>query len=66
MPSQLDFKIFSLQTVKEQYAGDSDFKDIVMHCKGGKPWDKFHVNDGLLFHANKLCIPASSVRLLLL
>jgi hypothetical protein len=38
MLSQLDFKIFSLQTVKEQYADDSDFKDIVMHCKGGKPW----------------------------
>jgi hypothetical protein len=37
-----------------------------MHCKGGKPWGKFHVNDGFLFRANKLCILASSVRLLLL
>jgi hypothetical protein len=66
MLSQLNFKIFGLQTVKEQYADDSDFEDIVMHCKGGKPWGKFHVNDGFLFRANKLCIPASSVRLLLL
>jgi hypothetical protein len=66
MLSQLDFKIFGLQTVKEQYADDSDFKDIVMHCKGGKPWGKFHVNDGFLFRANKLCIPASFVHLLLL
>jgi hypothetical protein len=66
MLSQLDFKIFGLQTVKEQYADDSDFKDIVMHCKGGKSWGKFQVNDGFLFRANKLCIPASSVRLLLL
>jgi hypothetical protein len=66
MLSQLDFKFFGLQTVKEQYADDSDFKDIVMHCKGGKPWGKFHVNDGFLFRANKLCIPASSIHLLLL
>jgi hypothetical protein len=66
MLSQLDFKIFGLQIVKEQYADDSDFKDIVMHCKGGKPWGKFHVNDGFLFRANNLCIPASSVRLFLL
>jgi hypothetical protein len=66
MLSQLEFKIFGLRTVKEQYADDSDFKDIVMHCKGGKPWGKFHVNDGFLFHTNKLYIPASSVRLLLL
>jgi hypothetical protein len=66
MLSQLDFKFFGLQTVKEQYADDSYFKDIVMHCKGGKPWGKFHVNDGFLFRANKLCIPASSVHLFLL
>jgi hypothetical protein len=66
MLSQLDCKIFGLQTLKEQYTDDSDFKDILMHCKGGKPWGKFHVNDGFLFRANKLCIPASSVRLLLL
>jgi hypothetical protein len=66
MLSQLDFKFFGLQTVKEQYADDSDFKDIVLHCKGGKPWGKFHVNDGLLFRANKLCILARSVHLLLL
>ena len=66
MLSQLDFKIFGLQTVKEQYADDPGFKDIMLHCKDGKPWGKFHVTDGFLFRANKLCIPASSVRLLLL
>jgi hypothetical protein len=65
-PSQLDFKIFGLQTVKEQYADDYDFQDILMHCKDGRPWGKFHVNDGFLFCANKLCILASSICLLLL
>jgi hypothetical protein len=66
MLSQLDFKIFGLQTVKDQYVDDADFKDAFTHCLHGKPWGKFHIQDGLLFRANKLCIPASSVRLLLL
>jgi hypothetical protein len=66
MLSQLDFKIFGLQTLKDQYVNDADFHDIVLHCKDGKPWGKFHMQDGFLFRANKLCIPASSVRLLLL
>ncbi|WVZ84536.1 hypothetical protein U9M48_031562, partial [Paspalum notatum var. saurae] len=60
MLSQLDFKIFGLQTVKDQYVDDADFKDILAHCMNGKPWGKFHMQDGFLFHANKLCVPASS------
>jgi hypothetical protein len=66
MLSQLDFKIFGLQTVKDQYVDDADFKDAFAHYLHGKPWGKFHIQDGFLFRANKLCIPASSVRLLLL
>ncbi|WVZ97639.1 hypothetical protein U9M48_043156 [Paspalum notatum var. saurae] len=66
MLSQLDFKIFGLQTVKDQYANDADFKDALLHCMHGTPWGQFHMRDGFLFRANKLCIPASSVRLLLL
>ena len=66
MLSQLDFRIFVLETIKEQYVHDDDFKDIFQNCKGGKSWNKFVVNDGFLFRANKLCILASSVRLLLL
>jgi hypothetical protein len=41
-------------------------KDFYKHCKDGKPWGKFHIHDLFLFRANKLCIPASSVHLLLL
>jgi hypothetical protein len=66
MLSQLDFKIFGLQTVKDQYVNDADFKDAFAHCLHGKPWGKFHIQDVFLFRANKLCIPASSVCLLLL
>jgi hypothetical protein len=66
MLSQLDFKIFGLQTVKHQYVNDVDFNDILTHCMNGQPWGKFHMQDGFLFRANKLCVPASSVHLLLL
>ncbi|KAK1641612.1 hypothetical protein QYE76_059417, partial [Lolium multiflorum] len=66
MLSQLDFKIFGLETIKEQYLHDADFKDVLLNCKDGRTWNKFVFNDGFVFRANKLCIPDSSVRLLLL
>ncbi|WVZ70922.1 hypothetical protein U9M48_019551 [Paspalum notatum var. saurae] len=43
MLSQLDFKIFGLQTVKDQYANDADFKDALLHCMHGTPWGQFHM-----------------------
>ena len=64
--NQLDYKIFRLETIKDQYATDADFKGAFGHCISGKPWGQFHMQDGFLFHANKLCVPATSVRLLLL
>jgi hypothetical protein len=64
--TQLDYKIFGLETIKDQYVHDADFKDVLLHCQDGKTWNKFVSNDGFVFRANKLCIPASSIRLLLL
>jgi hypothetical protein len=64
--TQLDYKIFVLETIKDQYVHDVDFKDVLLHCQDGKTWNKFVFNDGFVFRANKLCIPASSIRLLLL
>jgi hypothetical protein len=64
--SQLDFKIFGLETIKAQYAHDDDFKDALLNCKEGKTWNKFFLADGFVFRGNKLCIPASFVRSLLL
>ena len=66
MLSQLDFKIFGLETIKEQFVHDADFKDLLFKCKEGRTWNKFVLNVGFVFRANKLCIPASFVRLLLL
>jgi hypothetical protein len=64
--TQLDYKIFGLETTKDQYVHGADFKDVLLHCKDGKTWNKFIFNDGFVFRANKLCIPASSIHLLLL
>ena len=66
MLSQLDFKIFGLETIKDQYVHDAEFKDVLQNCKEGRTWNKFVLNDGFVFHANKLCIPATSIRLFLL
>jgi hypothetical protein len=51
-----------LESIKEFYATDVDFKDAYE----GRTWNKYVLQDGLLYRANKLCVPASSVRLLLL
>jgi hypothetical protein len=66
MLSQLDFKIFGLETTKAQCAHDNDFKDVLLNCMKGKSWNKFVLADGFIFTSSKLCIPASSVCLLLL
>jgi hypothetical protein len=39
---------------------------VLLHYQDGKTWNKFIFNDGFVFRANKLCILASSIRLLLL
>ena len=64
--SQLDAKILGLENIKDLYATDSFFDEPFDKCCDGKGWNKFHLHDGFLFRANKLCIPDSSVRLVLL
>jgi hypothetical protein len=66
MLSQLDFKIFGLETIKSQYSYDDDFKDVLLNCREGQTWNKSVLADEFVFRANKICIPASSVCLLLL
>jgi hypothetical protein len=34
--TQLDYKIFRLETIKDQYVHDADFKDVLLHGKDGK------------------------------
>jgi hypothetical protein len=51
-----------LDIIKTQNVNDADFKNVLLHCKDGKVWNKFIINDGFVFRANKLCIPTSAVR----
>jgi hypothetical protein len=55
---------FGLESIKELYATNFDFKDSYENCREGRTWNKYVLHDGLLDHANKLCVLASSVRLL--
>jgi hypothetical protein len=47
--TQLDYKIFGLETIKDQYVHDANFKDVLLHCKDDKIWNKFIFNDGFVF-----------------
>jgi hypothetical protein len=66
MLSQVDHNLFGLQSIKELYATDFDLKDAYKNCREGRTWNKYVLHDDLLYRANKLCIPASSIRLLFL
>jgi hypothetical protein len=66
MLSQFSHKIFGLETIEGLYATDLDFKDAFENCREGRTWQKFLLHEGLLYRANKLCVPASFVHLLLL
>jgi hypothetical protein len=66
MLSQLDFKFFGLETIKEQYLHDAKFKDVLQNYRDGRTWNKFVLNDEFVFPANKLCILDGSACLLLL
>ena len=44
--SQLDCRIFGLQLIKEQYALDPDFMDVLLNCREGRTWNKFMISDG--------------------
>jgi hypothetical protein len=48
------------------YATDVDFKGAYEICREGRTCNKYVLQDSLLYHANKLCVPASSVHLLFL
>jgi hypothetical protein len=66
MLSQLDHKFFGLESFKELYATDIDFKDAYNNCREGRMSNKYVLQDGLLYRANKLCVLPSFVRLLFL
>ncbi|XP_073054076.1 uncharacterized protein [Primulina eburnea] len=62
--STLESKILGFELVKELYVLDDDFKEVFETCMHG-PHDKFYLHKGFLFRDDRLCIPKSSIRELL-
>jgi hypothetical protein len=66
MLSLLDHNFSGLESIKELYATDFHFKYTYENYREGRIWNKYVLHDGPLYHANKLCVPASYIRLLFL
>ncbi|KAK1602023.1 hypothetical protein QYE76_027128 [Lolium multiflorum] len=64
--TRLEFHILGLEEIKELYPSDSFFGPIFEKCSIDRGFDDFYLHDGYLFKANKVCIPESSLRKLLL
>ncbi|RVW85617.1 Transposon Ty3-G Gag-Pol polyprotein [Vitis vinifera] len=62
--STLNAKLLGFEYVKELYANDDDFASVYGACEKTS-FGKFYRLDGYLFRENRLCVPNSSMRELL-
>ena len=62
--TSLNAKLIGFEYVKELYEHDFDFAQIFVACEK-RAFKNFHKVDGYLFKENKLCVPQSSIRELL-
>ncbi|KAH9704946.1 Endonuclease [Citrus sinensis] len=62
--STLNAKLFGFEYIKELYVNDLDFANVFNACEKVS-FGKFYRHDGFLFRENKLCVPNSSLRELL-
>ena len=63
--SSLSTKLLGFEYVKDLYATDSDFSSVFAATEQGA-FNKFYKHDGYLFRVNQLCVPACSLRELLI
>ena len=64
--TQLELNAIVFEHIKDLYAHDPSFATPYAKCLTHTSWDRYYIKDGYLMRANKLCIPESSLRLLLL
>jgi hypothetical protein len=62
--STLNAKLLGFEYVKELYVNDADFASVFAACEKAA-FGKFYRLDGYLFRENRLCVPNSSMRELL-
>jgi len=58
--SMLNARLMGFEQVKEQYANDSYFANLVAECAKGA-CDGFFMHKGYLFKMGKMCIPSGSL-----
>ena len=61
----MNTRLLGFEYVKELDGNDSDFAEIYNAC-GSLAFGKLYFMDGYLFKENRLCVPASSLRELLI
>ena len=64
--TRLEINVVGLDEIKDLYPSDAFFGPIFAKCSPNRCFQDFYLHKGFLFKANKLCIPESSLRLLLL
>lgn len=62
--SVLEARVFGFSCLKELYKEDPDFAPILLRCANGSS-GHYSMQEGFLFKQNKLCIPKSPIRELL-
>ena len=64
--TQLELNVVGFDHIKHLYEHNVAFAIPYAKCVTHTSWERYYIKDGYLMKANKLCIPESSLRLLLL
>ena len=64
--TKLELKVIGFEHIKDLYANDPSFAIPYAKCLTHISWERYYIKDDYLMRANKLCIPESSLHLLLL
>ena len=64
--TQLELDVIGFEHIKDFYEHGPTFAIPYAKCLTHTSWEHYYIKDGYFMRANKLCIPESSLRLLLL
>ena len=64
--TQLELNVVGFDHIKHLYANDPTFATPYAKCLTHTSWERYYIKNDYLMRANKLCIPESSLHLLLL
>ena len=64
--TQLELDVIGFEHMKDLYEHDPTFAIPYAKCLTHTTWEHYHIKDEYHMRANKLCIPESSLHLLLL